>query len=169
MTIKRTKVTDGIFVWTETDVDMKDGCGPEEWEAMYQGLVHHSPPGRIANIEKMLPEANGDPANDMRRDHVLRMVEKAKTGNFDLEALREAETTLRELMLVPMVQRDQKRQQGTKKPRRPEIDQWIDRQLERTPDAKSPDLWKAAPDWITDPIAYDRFCKRVTQGRKRRK
>lgn len=63
--------------------------------------------------------------------------------------------------------RDQRRQIGTRKERRPEITQWITKQLTRRPDVKSPELWTDAPGWITDDIGYDAFSKRVTKGRKK--
>lgn len=65
--------------------------------------------------------------------------------------------------------RDLSRQQGTRKPRRPEVDKWIDQQLQRNPDARAPALWASAPDWITDQLGKDRFAKRVTSARKRRR
>ncbi|MBS0567105.1 MAG: hypothetical protein JSS59_06780 [Proteobacteria bacterium] len=64
--------------------------------------------------------------------------------------------------------RDKKRQAGTHKKRRPEITTWINTQLDRNPDAKSPALWAAAPDWITDDIGARRFATRVTACRKSR-
>lgn len=72
----------------------------------------------------------------------------------------------REQFLLPLARRDKKRQDGTTKERRPEINEWIKKMLSRDPDAKSPALWEGAPDWITDQIGYDRFSKRVTEVRK---
>lgn len=66
-------------------------------------------------------------------------------------------------------ERDAKRQAGTRKPRRPKVDAWIDKQLNRDPGAKSPALWTAAPGWLKDQIQSDRFAKRVTKARKSRK
>jgi hypothetical protein len=65
------------------------------------------------------------------------------------------------------MKRDDSRQEGTRKERRPEISDWINTQLTRDPDAKSPALWAIAPEWITDVISVDRFSKRVTAGRKK--
>lgn len=62
--------------------------------------------------------------------------------------------------------RDAARQAGTRKERRPEISRWIEDRLRRNPEAKAPELWAAAPDWITDTIGRDRFSKRVTKARK---
>lgn len=75
----------------------------------------------------------------------------------------------RETVLLPLAQRDKKRQEGTRKPRRPDVDSWIARQLEMNPATKSPALWNAAPEWITDQLGKDRFAKRVTAARKSRK
>lgn len=66
-----------------------------------------------------------------------------------------------------MAIRDAKRQAGTHKERRPEITEWIDQQLRRDPNAKSPDLWAQAPDWITDDIGERRFAARVSAARKK--
>jgi hypothetical protein len=75
--------------------------------------------------------------------------------------------------------RDGERQAGTEKPRFPECNEWIDDQLRRQPDAKSPELWSRAPDWITEDrpipgkdtsrrtLSYDSFARRVTAGRGR--
>lgn len=70
-------------------------------------------------------------------------------------------------VLMPLAQRDAKRQAGTRKPRRPKIDAWIEAQLTRDPDAKAPTLWGRAPEWIQDDIGPDRFAKRVTKCRKK--
>lgn len=67
------------------------------------------------------------------------------------------------------VLRDESRINALKKPRFSDCNQWIDQQLAADPDAKSPDLWARAPDWITDRIGSERFRKRVTAARKRRK
>jgi hypothetical protein len=63
--------------------------------------------------------------------------------------------------------RDQRRQDGTRRPRRPNVDQWIEKKLTGEPNAKSPDLWRAAPEWITDDIGQRAFAARVTAARKK--
>lgn len=75
----------------------------------------------------------------------------------------------REQFLLPLAQRDKKRQDGTRKERRPDITEWIEKKLNGNPAAKSPDLWASAPEWITDQIGYERFSKRVTNVRKAKK
>lgn len=72
----------------------------------------------------------------------------------------------RESFLLPLAQRDKKRQDGTRKERKPEITEWINKRLTSNPAAKSPDLWDSAPEWITDQIEFGRFSKRVTAARK---
>ena len=64
------------------------------------------------------------------------------------------------------VVRDEGRQAGTRKERRPEITEWIGKQLARNPAATRMDLWETAPEWITDQIGLDRFGKRVRAARK---
>jgi len=83
--------------------------------------------------------------------------------------LAEAVSLLSDQANIVPAQRDKQRQRGTRKPRRPEIDEWFDEQLDRRPGVKSPQLWAEAPDWITDQIEFDRFKKRLTEARKRRK
>lgn len=63
--------------------------------------------------------------------------------------------------------RDEKRQAGTRKERRPEVTEWIDKQLARDPHVKSPELWSRAPAWLKDQISIDRFKKRLTNRRKK--
>lgn len=73
----------------------------------------------------------------------------------------------RETALLPLAKRDAARQEGTRKRRRRDVDAWIDAQLKANPAAKSPALWSAAPEWITEQIGEERFAKRVTDARKR--
>lgn len=63
--------------------------------------------------------------------------------------------------------RDIVRQEGTKKPRRPEISQWIQEAIERKADVTRAALWQEAPQWITDQIGKDAFLKRVSKVRKK--
>ena len=65
--------------------------------------------------------------------------------------------------------RDASRQRTVKKPRRPRVDDWIDRQLQRRPDVKAPELYALAPDWLTSDVGLGRFRRRLTAGRKRLK
>lgn len=73
----------------------------------------------------------------------------------------------REGYLLPLARRDAKRQKGTRSPRRPDIDRWIETQLSRRPDAKTKDLWLTAPETVTDQIGDDAFRKRVCKQRKK--
>lgn len=74
---------------------------------------------------------------------------------------------LTRLLLGKAGLRDEKRQAGTRKERRPKVTAWIERRLSRDPSAKCPHLWDEAPAWITDDIGIHRFTKRVTDVRKR--
>jgi len=90
-------------------------------------------------------------------------------AEYSLEAFRYANRA--ELLEGPakLVARDAKRQAGTRKPRRPDIDEWLNAQLDKDSGAKAPGLWSVAPDWITDAIGEDAFKKRVTVARKLRR
>ena len=92
---------------------------------------------------------------------------KAMLNDGAVAMLEIVERNLHTVRLIPLARRDAKRQAGTRKPRRPEVDDWIATQLRRNPAAKCPALWASAPDWLTDQIGEDRFKKRVTDARKR--
>lgn len=98
--------------------------------------------------------AAGVPDTDYKRAWVRRMQDQALLAHGRLHA--------------SSIQRDTARQEGTRRERRPDVTAWIDEQLRRTPDAKSPALWECAPDWITDQIGKRRFATRVTEARKKR-
>ena len=77
---------------------------------------------------------------------------------------------LRRLDLRPILERDAKRQAGTRKPRRPAIDEWIAKALTRHPEGTTrPELWEKAPQWIKDQIGKDAFLRRVSKIRVSRK
>ncbi len=57
--------------------------------------------------------------------------------------------------------------EGRKKPKRPEVQAWIEGDLSRHPGDTAAQRWNRAPDWITDDIGPDRFTKRVTAARKK--
>lgn len=86
-----------------------------------------------------------------------------------LHDISQAELRALHISASPSVIRDGKRQAGTRKERRPDISDWIDKQLTRNPDAKSPDLWSSAPEWITEQIGDRSFASRVTKRRKLRR
>jgi hypothetical protein len=67
--------------------------------------------------------------------------------------------------LLPLARRDAKRQAGTRKPRRPDLDEWIAGALKRAPAATRDELWQRAPQWVRDEIGIDRFKKRVSAAR----
>ncbi|MDR3386221.1 MAG: hypothetical protein P4L92_04145 [Rudaea sp.] len=73
------------------------------------------------------------------------------------------------ILLGKSGKRDAKLQAAKRKPRQPEITKWINAQLDRDSGAKSPELWATAPEWLTDTIEIDRFRKRVTAERKKRR
>jgi hypothetical protein len=70
---------------------------------------------------------------------------------------------------APIINRDNKRQIGVKKEKRPRITAWIKKKIKLNPDANTKDLWNEAPEWLTDEIGPERFKKRVTDVRKGRK
>jgi hypothetical protein len=66
----------------------------------------------------------------------------------------------------PKMLRDYKRQRGTHKQKRPELQEWIDQAVSVGRETAK-ELWNRAPEWITDQIGFDRFTKRVTEARKK--
>lgn len=118
------------------------------------------------------------PDSELRREMLDRRrlaIEALRTNNHDaairhLEFMHTARLfDEREQFLLPLAQRDKKRQDGTRKERRPAITEWIENKLSSDPAAKSPNLWADAPEWITEQIEYERFSKRVTRVRKAKK
>lgn len=74
-----------------------------------------------------------------------------------------------EAHIVPFekdVRRDQSRQAGTRKKRKPEINEWIFKAIMKYPNATRDELWVEAPEWITEDITRYRFVKRVSEVRK---
>lgn len=72
--------------------------------------------------------------------------------------------------LVPLARAGKAIDDGRRKPKRPELQAWIDTQVSRATGETARHLWNRAPDWITDPddgIGFDRFTKRITASRKR--
>ena len=73
----------------------------------------------------------------------------------------------REQFLLPLAQRDKARQDGTKKERRPKITEWIDKAIDRFPEATREELWNEAPQWLIEQIGLERFKKRVSSRRNK--
>jgi len=95
-----------------------------------------------------------------------------KNGRADislLHAILQAEQIALYLDSEKKVARDNRRQAGTHKERRPAVTKWIAKQLDRNPSAKCPALWSTAPEWLTEQIGLDSFKKRVTAERKKRR
>ncbi|MEI6729747.1 MAG: hypothetical protein WCL30_00675 [Pseudomonadota bacterium] len=65
-----------------------------------------------------------------------------------------------------IIRRDEKRQAGTKKGRLPFINEWIKKEYEKKPFITVTELWRIAPEEITDCIGIGAFKKRVTVVRK---
>jgi hypothetical protein len=141
-------------------VDLSDADGEDERAAIIEILKGGDPEPRIAKLR-------GIPELASRVAWLDRHLASVGEDRALHERLRDAEAIAYKLAAQPALVRDRKRQAGTKKPRRPDIDEWIDRALKRDPDAKSPALWAIAPDSITDQIGEDRFKKRVSSARKR--
>jgi hypothetical protein len=98
---------------------------------------------------------------------------KDKSLHFAFKAhLGRARKAVTMIWAEPRLVRDDKRQAGTRKPRLPDVDDWLDRQLSRDQGAKSPALWarfEAHYESMRDdpPIGIHRFKKRVTASRQR--
>ena len=126
--------------WNET-IQMPAGHPPGYWED-------------LAEIWRLAPHVRGNPE---------------LISTVELLLWRHATMRLQYVgnePLTKVLKRDLDRQTGIKKPRRPDITAWIKDRLVVNRDAKGPDLWKQAPDWLTDQIGYRRFASRVTRIRK---
>ena len=168
--------------------NMLGGYAPQEWEAlsMADRLVARFSfiEARARTIAEMpYDHANGMPANvhneaaqlATKADQALSALDAEDTITAawlavevgqHLERITTVLAVAKALKLTPKANRDDRRQEGTRKERRPEITEWIETQLTRQPAAKSPELWRIAPEWLTDQIGEDRFSKRVTAARK---
>lgn len=133
---------------------------PDDPVSVFKLLKGLSPASRIEQLRRH--EALAEKA-----DELLSLLDESGSASMYLmNLIASAERDALYLDAAPRVERDNKRQDGTKKERRPKINEWIRNQLRSNPDAKSPNLWSDAPDWITDQIGYNRFTKRVTGCRK---
>jgi hypothetical protein len=169
--------------------EMLGGMDPQAWEAltMTEKLLT-----RLEFIEaraRTLAALVYDPANGLPANvhaEAARLAQKAESAiaamladdavtaawltmdlGMNLERVTTVMAVARALELTPKAQRDDRRQAGTKKERRPGITEWIEQRLAGDSGAKSPQLWADAPEWITDEIGYERFSKRVTKARKK--
>lgn len=130
---------------------------------------------KLPRIEGLLHEAEGKITPDgieRVNDAIARVRDARQAQDWAVsDALTQAAWNLAESLFNALnvrheVLRDRARQGGTRRKRRPKINEWIARNLKRDPDAKSPALWSAAPDWLTDQIGFRAFAARVTQQRK---
>jgi hypothetical protein len=159
MSVKRFRDPAGLLP-DRLSVDFREPS-PDDVEAVDAIFQAVSPRGRIERLKRHAE------IQDLA-DALLADFEAAGTMTAEIERrLLKAEQSALYLDAAPRVTRDNARQAGTRKGRRPEIDDWIDRQLSADPRGKTPDLWKRAPEWLTDQIGPDRFAKRVTASRKR--
>lgn len=151
--------------------------GVRDWFEEVQDAIRNNPeyarneqraPGRIAHLmdqaasylddaECMIPALTPSPQQ--------KALWVAFRKTLDL-AYRSMSRALRD----PSITRDDVRQEGTRKLRHPEINEWIEQQLHRQPDAKSPVLWDRRPEYISDPreyepIQFEAFARRVTAVR----
>lgn len=134
-------------------------------------LEHYSDEETLALLEERRPQLRPDGLSSYRNCTVVpEEVELAlRLLNLIGSANRCEGDRFLKFLLGPAGLRDTKRQAGTRQPRRPDIDEWILKQLQRNPCAKSPALWAMAPESITDQVGQGRFSKRVTTARKKMK
>lgn len=162
MTVRRIKDPAGLLPDHLTVAPGQDVAG--DFAALAEMMDASSPARRIAALRRhggLIEFA----------DELAMRLSGPKKQDADMRLLHDiAQAEHRALYLdaAPSVRRDMARQAGTRTPRRPEITRWIAAQLQRDPHAKSPDLWRRAPDWITDDIGERRFAARVTACRKSR-
>lgn len=73
----------------------------------------------------------------------------------------------REQFLLPLARAGKVVDEARRKPKRPELQEWIDKQVAACAGETIKDLWRRAPDWVSDEIGFDRFTKRVAAARKK--
>lgn len=54
---------------------------------------------------------------------------------------------------------------GRRKPKRQELQEWVNREVAKATGETAEQLWARTPDWITEQIGLDRFRKRFTRAR----
>ncbi len=129
----------------------------------------------LPDFDRWLSDLKTCPSKSDLIERRARAVEAMWAGDHDSARERFEYLELRRRMLeiayiaAPIARRDAKRQAGVHKERRPRITAWISQQLDHDPTAKSPALWATAPQWLTEQIGLDRFAKRVTGVRKKRR
>lgn len=161
MTAKRVKHPAGLLgehVSIELDGD------PGDFEAVKRLLESLAPASRIERL-RVHPEL-------VERANELSAWLRENGGRANpalLAAIAGAEAAAILLKAAPSVIRDNKRQAGTRKPKRPEVQKWIDDAVARDPAATAKELWGKRPGWLDDQIGFDRFQKRVTAARKTRR
>jgi hypothetical protein len=174
MTVKRRKDPAGLL-GDHVSVDLRDGATRADMEAVLEILKYNSPGARIARLRKhpeLVERANRLEAQLVNGSAEIIVNGKRKLNRRLMEELAAAERDALYLAAAPAAIRDRKRQAGTRKPRgprNPEVDSWIDAQLKNRPDATAPDLYERAPSWLSAMVRRERFAKRVTAARKRRR
>lgn len=162
MSVKRVKDPAGILP-DRVQIDLTDSDGPDEAAAIHSLLESKTPGARIQRVRRH-PEL----AEWADEAEALYTSAGCVADWHLLEAIAQAEYKALYLDVAGIAVRDRKRQDGTRKERRPDISAWIDVRLRRDPKAKSPELWTDAPDWIKDQLGERRFATRVTERRKKR-
>lgn len=132
-----------------------------EWEAIGEMLESGTPRARIEKLREFAELRDRVNSLQARLDKAAGIADA-----WLLHDITAAEMAALYLAAAPSVIRDNSRQAGTRKERRPDITRWIDDQLRRDPRAKSPRLWSIAPQWLTDQIEQRSFARRVTARRK---
>jgi len=151
------------------EVQTIDPDAPGGMEALRAMLRAATPAARLAKVRQRAKQYAS--IDDVQREiveieGVIEHPEFRQAVPYMLLAIERGLDLLDTGRYLTPIRRDKKRQDGTRKERRPEINAWIAQEIARTPTARSPELWRRAPVWITDQIGERSFAVRVTQQRK---
>lgn len=73
----------------------------------------------------------------------------------------------REEYILPLARSGKLIDDARKKPKRAELQQWIDKQVSNRTGETAKQIWERAPQKFRDDIGFERFTKRVTAARKK--
>lgn len=162
MSVKRTRDPAGLL-GDHVRIDLTNPQ-PGDTDVINELMEYNSPRRRIERLRRHAQLVSS--ADRLDRE----LIRLSGSADHRLHAeIASAEQQALYLDAAPKVIRDQVRQAGTRKERRPEITEWIDGRLALRLDENAAAMWAAAPEWLRDKIGIDRFKKRITKCKKRRK
>lgn len=164
-----------IFGLFACDACLVENSDPEDGKDQFEVAARWKRGISIRSIEELLARTSNGATNtqssiareQLRRARALYADGELVAAMESAQAAWHASAALHiGLELGPLAKAGKAVIDGRKKPKRPELQAWIEKDVARNPGSTAKDRWARAPDWITDAIAIDRFVKRVTKARQ---